>query len=211
MISKVRQHPKFNLGQLNAFKLMFAMKISMETPIKRFWIAGFFLPAINATVFNIQIYFSILTAVQDRKTNLLLLATILYHNHDNTRIEKKTLSKHWEMKIILLQNLFHCEMLIFQCTADRQSMQQFDAYAFFFVHIIPQWVEIVSGGAFFLTRFYIVVSGMTFFFSFSNLLTYSNIYLDFYIPILFGIFCFNSSFNSSFNMGFNFSFDSSFN
>ena len=34
MISKVRQHPNFNLGQLNAYKLMFAMKFSMEKQIK---------------------------------------------------------------------------------------------------------------------------------------------------------------------------------
>ena len=31
---------------------MFAMKFSMEKRIKKFWIAGFFLPAINATVFR---------------------------------------------------------------------------------------------------------------------------------------------------------------
>ena len=49
---KVRQYPKFNLGQLNAYKLMFLMKFSMEKQIKKIWIAGFFLPAIDATVFN---------------------------------------------------------------------------------------------------------------------------------------------------------------
>ena len=48
MISKVRQHPKFNLG-----KLMFAIKFSMEKQINFFWVAGFFLPAINATVFTL--------------------------------------------------------------------------------------------------------------------------------------------------------------
>ena len=42
----VRKHPKFNLGQLNAYKLMFSMKFSMEKQIKKFWIAGFFLTAI---------------------------------------------------------------------------------------------------------------------------------------------------------------------
>ena len=52
MISNVKQHPKFNFGQLNAYKLMFAMKFSMEKRIKKFWVAGFFLPAINATVFK---------------------------------------------------------------------------------------------------------------------------------------------------------------
>ena len=31
---------------------MFAIKFSMEKRIKNFWVAGFFLPAINATVFN---------------------------------------------------------------------------------------------------------------------------------------------------------------
>ena len=31
---------------------MFAIKFSMEKRIKKFWIAGFFLPAINATVFS---------------------------------------------------------------------------------------------------------------------------------------------------------------
>ena len=31
---------------------MFSMKFAMEKQIKKFWIAGFFLPAINATVFN---------------------------------------------------------------------------------------------------------------------------------------------------------------
>ena len=31
---------------------MFAMKFAMEKQIKKFWIAGFFLPAINATVFR---------------------------------------------------------------------------------------------------------------------------------------------------------------
>ena len=52
MISNVRFYSKFKLGQLNAYKLMFAMKFSTETPIKFFWIAGFFLPAINATIFR---------------------------------------------------------------------------------------------------------------------------------------------------------------
>ena len=32
---------------------MFAMKYLMEKPIKIIWIAGFFLPAINATVFKL--------------------------------------------------------------------------------------------------------------------------------------------------------------
>ena len=31
---------------------MFSMKFAMETQIQKFWIAGFFLPAINATVFK---------------------------------------------------------------------------------------------------------------------------------------------------------------
>ena len=53
MISKVRKHPKFNLGQLNAYNLMFAMKFSMEKGMKIFWVAGFFLPVINATVFTV--------------------------------------------------------------------------------------------------------------------------------------------------------------
>ena len=52
MISKVRYHPKFNLGHLNAYKLMFAIKILMEKRTIFFWIAGFFLPMINATVFS---------------------------------------------------------------------------------------------------------------------------------------------------------------
>ena len=43
---------KFNLGQLNVYKLMFSMKFSMQKQIKDSWIAGFFLPAINATVFR---------------------------------------------------------------------------------------------------------------------------------------------------------------
>ena len=34
MISKMRWHPKFNLGQL---KLMFAIKLSMEKQIKNFF------------------------------------------------------------------------------------------------------------------------------------------------------------------------------
>ena len=51
----VSNDPKFNLGQLNAYKLMFAIKLSMEKQIKKFWAAGFSdLPAINATVFNFQ-------------------------------------------------------------------------------------------------------------------------------------------------------------
>ena len=32
---------------------MFAIKSSMEKRIKKFWIAGFFLPTINATVFRL--------------------------------------------------------------------------------------------------------------------------------------------------------------
>jgi hypothetical protein len=50
MISKMRWHPKFNLGQL---KLMFAIKLSMEKQIKKNLAAWFSdLPAINATVFR---------------------------------------------------------------------------------------------------------------------------------------------------------------
>ena len=44
---------KFNLGQLNAYKLMFAIRLPMEKQIKNFLSAGLSdLPAINATVFN---------------------------------------------------------------------------------------------------------------------------------------------------------------
>ena len=50
---------RFNLGQLNAYKLMCSMKFSMEKQINFFWIAGFFLPVINATVFSIQKQFLI--------------------------------------------------------------------------------------------------------------------------------------------------------
>ena len=48
----VSNDPKFNLGQLNAYKLMFAIKLSMEKQIN-FFLAAWFsdLPAINATVF----------------------------------------------------------------------------------------------------------------------------------------------------------------
>ena len=49
----ISNDPKFNLGQLNAYKLMFAIKLLMEKRIKKFWSAGFSdLPAINATVFS---------------------------------------------------------------------------------------------------------------------------------------------------------------
>ena len=49
----ISNDPKFNLGQLNAYKLMFAIKLSMEKRIKKFLAAWFSdLPAINATVFN---------------------------------------------------------------------------------------------------------------------------------------------------------------
>ena len=49
----ISNDPKLNLGQLNEYKLMFAIKLSMEKRIKKFWAAGFFdLPAINATVFR---------------------------------------------------------------------------------------------------------------------------------------------------------------
>ena len=50
MISKVRQHPKSNLGQLNAYKLMFAIKLSMKKRIKKCLAAWFSdLSAISAT------------------------------------------------------------------------------------------------------------------------------------------------------------------
>jgi hypothetical protein len=49
----ISNDPKFNLGQLNAYKLMFAIKLSMEKRIKNFLAAWFSdLPAINATVFS---------------------------------------------------------------------------------------------------------------------------------------------------------------
>ena len=49
----MRWHPKFNLGQLNAQKLMFSIILLMEKQIKEFWAAGFSnLPLINATVFR---------------------------------------------------------------------------------------------------------------------------------------------------------------
>ena len=47
----ISNDPKFNLSQLDAYKLMFAIKLSMEKRIKIFRAAGFSdLPAINATV-----------------------------------------------------------------------------------------------------------------------------------------------------------------
>ena len=50
----ISNDPKFNLGQLNAYKLMFAIKLLMEKRIKKIWSAGFSdLPAINATVFKL--------------------------------------------------------------------------------------------------------------------------------------------------------------
>ena len=49
----ISNDPKFNLGQLNAYKLMFAIKLSMEKRIKKNLAAWFTdLPAINATVFT---------------------------------------------------------------------------------------------------------------------------------------------------------------
>jgi hypothetical protein len=49
----ISNDPKFNLGQLNAYKLMFAIKLSMKKLIKIFLAAWFSdLSAINATVFN---------------------------------------------------------------------------------------------------------------------------------------------------------------
>ena len=49
----ISNDPKFNLGQLNAYKLMFAVKLSMEKQIKKILAAWFSdLTAINATVFN---------------------------------------------------------------------------------------------------------------------------------------------------------------
>ena len=47
----ISNDPKFNLGQLNAYKLMFAIKLLMEKRINNFWSAGFSdLPAINARI-----------------------------------------------------------------------------------------------------------------------------------------------------------------
>ena len=47
----ISNDPKFNLGQ--AYKLMFAIKLSMEKQIKKILAAWFSdLTAINATVFN---------------------------------------------------------------------------------------------------------------------------------------------------------------
>ena len=49
----ISNDPKFNLGQLNACKLMFAIKLSMKKRIKKFLAAWFSdLPTINATSFN---------------------------------------------------------------------------------------------------------------------------------------------------------------
>ena len=49
----ISNDPKFNLGQLNSYKLMSAIKLLMEKRINNFWSAGFSdLPAINATVFS---------------------------------------------------------------------------------------------------------------------------------------------------------------
>ena len=49
----ISNDPKFNLGQLNAYKLMFAIKLSMEKQMKNFLSAWFSdLPAINATSFK---------------------------------------------------------------------------------------------------------------------------------------------------------------
>ena len=55
-LKMISNDPKFNLGQLNAYKLMFAIKSLMEKRIKKIWSAGFSdLPAINAIVFNDRI------------------------------------------------------------------------------------------------------------------------------------------------------------
>ena len=49
----ISNDPKFNLGQPNAYKVMFAIKLSMEKRIKEFLAAWFCdLPAINPTVFT---------------------------------------------------------------------------------------------------------------------------------------------------------------
>jgi hypothetical protein len=49
----VSNDPKFNLGQPNAYKLIFAIKLSMEKRIKIYLSAWFSdLPAINATSFS---------------------------------------------------------------------------------------------------------------------------------------------------------------
>ena len=49
MNSKVRKHPKFNLGLLNPYKLMFSMELSMEKRMSNFLAAVFmFLYVITA-------------------------------------------------------------------------------------------------------------------------------------------------------------------
>ena len=57
----ISNDPKFNLSQLNAYKLMFAIKLSMEKRIKIFLALDFlFLPAINAIVFSkSKFYFAV--------------------------------------------------------------------------------------------------------------------------------------------------------
>ena len=52
MTSKVRKHPKFNLGQLNAGKTDVCNQIFNGKTNKIFCGCWIFLPAINTTVFN---------------------------------------------------------------------------------------------------------------------------------------------------------------
>ena len=60
----ISNDPKFSLSQLNAYKLMFAIKLSMEKRIKEiFWLLG--LPAINATIFNYLTYFQKMAAERE--------------------------------------------------------------------------------------------------------------------------------------------------
>ena len=48
---------------------MFAMKFSMEKRIKKFWIAGFFSPAINATVSSMELIHTVLVDAKNSFKN----------------------------------------------------------------------------------------------------------------------------------------------
>ena len=76
---------------------MFAIKFSMEKQIKFFWIAGFFLPAINATVFKSEHIFQRRSKMIcfSKKVSNIELKTGLVSNSRKFNEDVKTSSCMW--------------------------------------------------------------------------------------------------------------------
>ena len=127
----ISNDPKFNLGQLNAYKLMFAIKLSMEKWIKKCLAAWFSdLPSINALVFSNLKNFTNSSPSASNLHKFFPMTSKLFFSQQVRTIFK---TKHQNLFIIHVHQLPQAPFL-------HTATHAFTANCIFFSHVFAKFI-----------------------------------------------------------------------